>query len=116
MDWLSEHYAQLDCRAKTISVGKHGEVRVTWKGEKTTDEKFLLSATEARRYVKKGATCFLAYLINKPKDQPKIEEVRVVKEKSSLVLTSYREPHLSLSHLIGWHLLNCKSLRLNCKT
>ena len=80
MDWLSEHYAQLDCRAKTISVGKPGEVRVTWIGEKTTDEKFLLSATEARKCAKKGATCFLAYMINKPKDQPKIEEVRVVKE------------------------------------
>ena len=80
MDWLSDNYAQLDCRNKTITIGKPGEDTITWQGRRKKGPKFLLSATDARRVVHKGAQSFLAYLINKPDLQPKIEEVRIVRE------------------------------------
>ena len=80
MDWLSDNYAQLDCRHKTITIGKPGEESITWQGHRKKGQKFLLSATVARRSISKGAQCFLAYLINKPDHQPKIDEVRVVRD------------------------------------
>ena len=80
MDWLSENYAQMDCRTKIVTVGKPGEDRITCQGHGKKEQKFLISATSARRFVSKGAYCFLAYLINKPELQPKIEEVKVVRD------------------------------------
>ncbi|XP_071933786.1 uncharacterized protein [Coffea arabica] len=64
MDFLARYHAKLDCRAK---VGRLASSAI-------------ISGVRARKMLYRGAQGFLAFLINAPSDQVKLEEVPAVRE------------------------------------
>ncbi|XP_050238193.1 uncharacterized protein LOC126687680 [Mercurialis annua] len=60
MDWLSRHFASIDCRGKSVLFGIPGETPFSFQGEKTETPKNLISAIKAKRMMGKGCQAFLA--------------------------------------------------------
>jgi hypothetical protein len=50
------------------------------KGERINEQKFLIAGSKARKMLVKGCQGYLAYLLNKPKDQYILEDTDLVKE------------------------------------
>jgi hypothetical protein len=84
MDWLSWHYARVDCKQKVVYFCKPGEDVLEFKGEKVKAENCLISRVKARKLLYKSCIGYLAYLLNKPLESRKIEEVLVVPSYESL--------------------------------
>ncbi|XP_071921751.1 uncharacterized protein [Coffea arabica] len=62
MDFLAHYHAKLDCRAKVVSIICYD------------------FGSSGKKMLHKGAQGFLAFLINAPSDQVKLEDVSVVRE------------------------------------
>ncbi|XP_027120450.2 uncharacterized protein [Coffea arabica] len=84
MDFLGHHHAKLDCQAKVVEFCIPGEatLRLDVKGRLTSSA--IVSRIRARKMLSKGAQGFLAFLINAPSDQVKLEYVPVVREFSDV--------------------------------
>ena len=80
MDWLARYYVQLDCRTKDVSLCVPGEPVVRLNFKKAPRTTTLISGVKARKLLWKGATGYLAYVVNQSKDKNKVEHVHVVKE------------------------------------
>ncbi|XP_071933127.1 uncharacterized protein [Coffea arabica] len=80
MDFLGQYHAKLDCRAKVVEFCISGEatLRLDVKGRLASSA--MISRIRARKMLSKGAQDFLAFLINAPSDQVKLEDVPVVRE------------------------------------
>ncbi|XP_071924789.1 uncharacterized protein [Coffea arabica] len=80
MDFLDQYHAKLDCRAKVMEICIPGEatLRLDIKGRLASSA--MISGIRARKMLSKGAQGFLAFLINAPSDQVKLEDVPVVRE------------------------------------
>ncbi|XP_073031300.1 uncharacterized protein [Primulina eburnea] len=75
MDWLFRHQAQLNCYTKEVYLQTFHPII-----SKANHTMGIVSTVEARAILKDNGQGFLAYLINKPKDQLKISEISVVQE------------------------------------
>ncbi|XP_073312520.1 uncharacterized protein [Primulina huaijiensis] len=75
MDWLFRHQAQLNCYTKEVYLQTSHPII-----SKANHTVGIISTAEARAILKDNGQGFLAYLINKPKDQLKISEISVVQE------------------------------------
>nr|XP_027124219.1 uncharacterized protein LOC113740905 [Coffea arabica] len=84
MDFLGHYHAKLDCRAKVVEFCIPGEatLRLDVKGRLASSA--MISGIRARKMLSKGAQGFLAFLINAPSDQVKLEDVPVVREFSDV--------------------------------
>nr|XP_027083520.1 uncharacterized protein LOC113705811 [Coffea arabica] len=80
MDFLGHHHAKLDYRAKVVEFCIPGEatLRLDVKGRLASSA--MISGIRARKMLFKGAQDFLAFLINAPSDQVRLEDVPVVRE------------------------------------
>ncbi|XP_071926122.1 uncharacterized protein [Coffea arabica] len=80
MDFLAHHHAKLDCRVKMVEFCIPGEatLRLDVKGRLASSA--MISRLRARKMLSKGAQGFIAFLINTPSDQVKLEDVPVVRE------------------------------------
>ncbi|XP_027181976.1 uncharacterized protein LOC113780368 [Coffea eugenioides] len=80
MDFLGYHHAKLDCRAKVVEFCIPGEatLRLDVKGRLASSA--MISGIRARKMLSKGAQDFLAFLINAPSNQVKLEDVPVVRK------------------------------------
>ncbi|XP_071906070.1 uncharacterized protein [Coffea arabica] len=80
MDFLGHHHAKLDCRAKVVEFCIPGEatLRLDVKGRLASSA--MVSGIRARKMLSKGAQGFIAFLINTPSDQVRLEDVLVVRE------------------------------------
>ncbi|XP_071913991.1 uncharacterized protein [Coffea arabica] len=84
MDFLGHHHAKLDCRAKVVEFCIPGEatLRLDVKGRLASSA--MVSGIRARKMLSKGAQGFIAFLINTPSDQVRLEDVLVVREFSDV--------------------------------
>nr|XP_027082193.1 uncharacterized protein LOC113704493 [Coffea arabica] len=84
MDFLGHYHAKLDCRVKVVEFCIPGEatLRLDVKGRLASST--MISGIRARKMLSKGAQGFLAFLINAPSDQVKLEDVPVVQEFSDV--------------------------------
>ncbi|XP_071923175.1 uncharacterized protein [Coffea arabica] len=80
MDFLAHHHAKLDCRAKVLELWIPGEVTLKLDVKGRLASSAMISGIRARKMLYKGAQGFLAFLINAPSDQVKLEDVPVVRE------------------------------------
>nr|XP_027068159.1 uncharacterized protein LOC113693729 [Coffea arabica] len=80
MNFLRRYHAKLDCRAKVVEFCIPGEatLRLDVKGRLASSA--MISGIRARKMLSKGAQGFLAFLINAPSDQVKLEDVPVVRK------------------------------------
>jgi hypothetical protein len=51
-----------------------------FRANQVKERKFLIVGTKVRKMIAKGSQGYLAYLLNKPKDQCTLEDIAVVKE------------------------------------
>ncbi|XP_027155548.1 uncharacterized protein LOC113755883, partial [Coffea eugenioides] len=80
MDFLAHHHAKLDCRAKVLELWIPGEATLKLDVKGRLASSAMISGFRARKMLHKGARGFLAFLINAPSDQVKLEDVPVVRE------------------------------------
>lgn len=79
MEWLSPHYAILDCHAKTVTVAMPGLPLLEWIGTLEYTPSRVISFLKAQLMVEKGCDTYLAYLIDISIDTPTVESVPVVR-------------------------------------
>ena len=69
MDWLAQHYVQIDCKTKNFSLNTPGEPIIKLNFKKNQESVEIVSEEKARKMLWKGAQGFLAYVVNQPKDK-----------------------------------------------
>ncbi|XP_071905696.1 uncharacterized protein [Coffea arabica] len=77
MDFLGQYHAKLDCRAKVVEFCIPGEATLRLDVKSRLASSAMISGIRARKMLSKGAQGFLAFLINAPSDQVKLEDVQV---------------------------------------
>ncbi|XP_071901715.1 uncharacterized protein [Coffea arabica] len=80
MDFLTHYHAKLDCRAKVVEFWIPGKATLKLDVKGRLASSAMISGARARKMLYKGAQGFLAFLINAPSDQVKLEDVPVVRE------------------------------------
>ena len=80
MDWLSNHYAHVDCYHKRITFKRKGTLGFTFEGVKNEKKVQIMSAFKTTKLLRRGCQGFLATVIDKNETELKIEDIGVVKE------------------------------------
>ena len=60
MDWLSQHYATLDCHSRVVIFKIHGKEEFKFLGDRSIAPQNLISAITARKVLRKGCQGYLA--------------------------------------------------------
>ena len=63
MDWLSKHWAIIECDKKTVVLKCSNQSKVTVHGIRSGPLSNVISAMQARRFLKKGCEAFLALVL-----------------------------------------------------
>ncbi|KAL5546618.1 hypothetical protein UlMin_006305 [Ulmus minor] len=81
MDFLTKYEATINCKARTVTFKPTGEAPFEFIGEKGKDQKMLISAMKARKWLASGCFGFLANVIDTtPREKDKLEDVPVISE------------------------------------
>ncbi|XP_071912388.1 uncharacterized protein [Coffea arabica] len=80
IDFLSYHHAKLDCRVKVVDFCIPGEATLKLDVKGRLVSSALISGIRTRKMLYKGAQNFLAFLINGPSDQVKLDDVPIVRD------------------------------------
>ena len=84
MDWLSRHQVIVDCRMKRVTLRTPNEDEVTFIGERSNHLSNVISATTARKMVRKGCEAYLSYVIDTVKARPNISNIPTVSDFSDV--------------------------------
>ncbi|KAK1435339.1 hypothetical protein QVD17_01100 [Tagetes erecta] len=79
MDWLSCHHANIVCDQKIIHLSTPSGKKISVYGEKKSKISFC-SMMKAKKYLTHGCKAFLAYVVDKSREEIKLEDVPVVRE------------------------------------
>ena len=80
MDWLSRHRAIVDCRMKRVTLRTPNDSEVVFIGERPNHLSNVISATVARKMVRKGCEAYLAYVIDMVKARPSVSDIPTVSD------------------------------------
>ena len=80
MDCLSKHWAIVDCDKKTILLKCSDMSMVIVHGIRSEAVSNIISAMQARRFLRKGCEAFLALVLDSKREQVNLEKNHVVKE------------------------------------
>ena len=80
MDWLSKHRAIVDCDKKIVLLKCSNLSEVTIHGIRFESVPKVISATKARRFLRKGCEAFLALILDSKREQVNLENIHVIKE------------------------------------
>ena len=80
MDWLSKHWAIIDCDKKTIVLKCSDLSEVTINDIRSGLVSNIISAMKAQRFLRKGCEAFLALVLDSKKGQVNLEDIPVIKE------------------------------------
>ena len=80
MDWLTKHRAIFDCGQKTVVLRCSDKSEVIIQGIKSSVMSNVISAMQARRFIRKGYEAFLALILNSKRGQVDVEKIPVVRE------------------------------------
>jgi hypothetical protein len=81
MDWLGSNYATIRCREREVSFQKPGEEQFSFLGRKTKPHLQLVSATQAKKMLKKeSCQGFLVNISGEKQETLRVEDVPVVQE------------------------------------
>ena len=76
MDWLSTFYASIECFGKKVVFRIPGEPEFFFEGDRVVKPPLLVSAMQARRFLRKGCEGFLVCALK----GDKVEDIPVVEE------------------------------------
>jgi len=80
MDWLSKHYANIDCRKKEVIFHSPNEEEFKFCGSRVRATPPFLFAIQARRSISCGAQAFLAYVKAELEGECKLEDIPIVRD------------------------------------
>ena len=80
MDWLSKHRAIVDCGQKTVVLRCSDQIEVIVQGIGSSAIYNVISAMQARRFMRKGCETFLALILESKRGQVDVEKILVVRE------------------------------------
>ena len=80
MDWLSKHRAIVDCGQKTVVLRCCDQTKVTVQGIGSSAISNVISAMQARRFMRKGCETFLALILDSKRGQVDVEKIPKVRE------------------------------------
>ena len=80
MDWLSCHYAIVDCFKKVVDFDHPGEAKFSFQGLRHTLPSCLISTIIARKMLRKGCQAYLAYVVDTKFEGLKLENIPIVCE------------------------------------
>ena len=80
MDWLSRQQVMVDCRMKRVTLRTPNEDEVTFIGERSNHLSNVISASTARKMVRKGCEAYLAYVIDTVKARPSVSDILTVSD------------------------------------
>ena len=89
MDWLSRHQVMVDCRMKRVTLRTPNEDEVTFIGERSNHLSNVISATTARKMVRKGYEAYLAYVIDTVKARPNVSDIPTVSDFPDVFLEEF---------------------------
>ena len=78
MDWLAKHEAIISCKNKLLLFTTPNGEKITFYGERKSAPTEFLNSIQVRRCLRKGCTAYLAHVIVKTKEGPRIEDLPVV--------------------------------------
>ena len=80
MDWLSKHRAIIDYGQKTVVLRCSEQTEVIVQGIGSSVMSNVISAMQARRFMRKGCETFLAVILNSKRGQVDVEKIPIVRE------------------------------------
>ena len=80
MDWPSKHKAILDCGTKTVVLRCSNQSEVIVQGIRSSVMSNVISAMQARRFLRKGCETFLALILDSKRGQVDVEKIPIVRE------------------------------------
>lgn len=80
MDWLTQHYATLDCREKEVIFRISSDEEFRFKNNKSLMPQNLISAITTRKMLRRGCKGYLAVVRDTKVDTGAVEKVPVVCE------------------------------------
>ncbi|XP_052181900.1 uncharacterized protein LOC127794693 [Diospyros lotus] len=80
MDWLSQHYAKVDCRHKVIHFELPHQPIVVYRGIKPMSSTPLISVMKAEKLMRHGCEAYLALVTTGKEDKVELPDIPVVYE------------------------------------
>ena len=80
IDWLSKHRAIVDCDKKIVLLKCPDLSEVTVQGIRSESIPKVISAMEARHFLRKGCEAFLALILDSKREQVNLENIPVIRE------------------------------------
>ena len=80
MDWLSKHRAIVDCGQKTVVLRCSDQTEMIVQGICSSVMSNVISAMQARRFMRKGCETLLAVILDSKRGQVDVEKIPVVRE------------------------------------
>ena len=80
MDWLSRHQVMVNCRMKRVTLRTPNEDEVTFINERLNHLFNVISATIAKKMVRKGCEAYLAYVIDMVKARPSVSDIPTISD------------------------------------
>ncbi|XP_021971378.1 uncharacterized protein LOC110866540 [Helianthus annuus] len=125
MDWLSSNRAEIVCHEKVFHILMAKEEMIVIHEEKEDTPLRIISCLKARKFLRKGCVAFLTHVVDKEAEEPKFEDIPVVRKyaevfpedfqdyllnnKSDPTLTWFQAPHLKPRHPTNLRLQRCRS-------
>ena len=107
IDWLSKHRAIVDCDKKTVLLKCSDLSKITVHGIRYDSMSNVITAMQARRFLRKWCEAFLALVLDSKRGQVNLENILMIKEfpdvfpKELLGLPPEREVDLSIEIVQG---------------
>ncbi|XP_052197391.1 uncharacterized protein LOC127804559 [Diospyros lotus] len=80
MDWLSRHYAKVDCRCKVIHFESPHQPVISYRGIKPMSSTPMISAMKAKKLMRHGCEAYLAFVTTGKKNNTELSDIPVVRE------------------------------------
>ena len=80
MDWLTKHRAIVDCGQKIVVLRCSYQSKVIIQGIRSSVMSNVISAMQARRFIRKGYEAFLALILDSKRGQVDVEKIPLVRE------------------------------------
>ncbi|XP_022007494.1 uncharacterized protein LOC110906706 [Helianthus annuus] len=90
MDWLSNNRAEVVCHEKIIRLPLPNEETLVIHGEKRDTPLRIINCMKAQKYLRKGYIAFLAHVVDKKADGPKLTDIPLRIQEESVPKTAFR--------------------------
>ncbi|XP_052181975.1 uncharacterized protein LOC127794769 [Diospyros lotus] len=80
IDWLSRHYAKVDCRCKVIHFELPQQPIITYRGIKPRSVTPMISVMKAKKLMRHGCEAYLAFVTMGKENDTELSDILVVRE------------------------------------